>query len=317
MDHFNSVSERRVSVSDDRPVLLTDPEILSQLPDEHFAHSEPSSDSRLGFAGGSECGNDLRVLLWGDATMSAKVFGSAAKFKVIDVGTIGLLAKMVNVHSRRRFAVELDPHLTMDKNGAVPNSVLLRLEAPVSEFVDGSLPNLTRGDEPSVLTLKGGGDQLHMVTAKRLRSFRQYAVTATAETQRERCVPEFNRSSEGTVSQDELVGLADDSSSPSIRVGCQGDFPATSTLAQRERATPRPPVQTSAVTLQEVKRFSLDVSKSLVMAVGDLRLLAASALAKSTRIAHWVASHSEVALSGRGAETPWPHYTGLVGVHNG
>lgn len=112
--------------------------------------------------------------------MSAEMFGAGAKLKVSEVGAVSLFAEMVNVHSLHGDTIRRDPDLTMNEDSVTAYTVLLGFVAPVPEFVDGALPNLTRGREPSVLTLEGGGDQLHMVTAKRFRSLRQNAVTTAA-----------------------------------------------------------------------------------------------------------------------------------------
>lgn len=234
------------------------------------------------------------------------MFRAAAEFEMIEVAAVPLFTPMMNVHSLLRHPVGLDPLLSMDENGpSATDTVFLGLETGVPVLVDASLPYFAGRLEPTVNAHGSGGIDLHVVPAKNTGLRQKNPFPATALAERVGLTAKLDRGAVGTVPEDELVGLSPNHSALFVGRRRKDNMLSAPAGTQGEFSFPRR--LTGGVAVKEVKRLALDVAEAVVVAVGDLRLTAAAALAKSSRIAHRVSSLCEVALIGQGANTPWPH----------
>jgi hypothetical protein len=146
------------------------------------------------------------------------------------------------------------------------------IPAGVSEFVDLSLPDTAKRDEASVFFNAIGDSSI-------------------------------------PVSDKKSIWLTSEFSSLVIGQLRESDVATASAGAEREFSNPLRAWLSRSVPSEIVQGLSFGLTSLGVGLGSKIRLGSTAALAKSTRIAHWVASRIEVALRGCCASTQWPHFS--------
>jgi hypothetical protein len=115
------------------------------------------------------------------------------------------------------------------------------------------------------------------------------------------------------MSNGELVGLTSDLPAFGV-IGLRESYSLTAPAsAKRKFSHPLGALFSSSVAAKVVHRLVFDPVVLRARPRRKVCLRAASALTKSTRIAHWVASRFEVARWGCCASTQWPHFSTNTG----